>query len=263
MMIIKIGGGKSINIPAIISDLAFVKEHFVVVHGANALRDELAEALQKPKRVLTSVSGYSSVYSDQDALDVMMMAYAGLKNKRIVELCQQNAINAVGLSGLDGRMVIGQRNRGIRIREGEKIKIVRDFSGKPKSVNVFFLRLLLANGFVPVLSVPILDEQGVAVNSENDDIIALLHRGLQASTILQFIEAPGYLKDPKDPNSLVPKITSAQLEKLEEAASGRIKRKLRGLRKTLENGKTQIIIADGRVDQPVQKALKGEGTVIS
>lgn len=262
MMIIKIGGGEAINLPSIISDMTNIKKSFIIIHGANALRDELASALKKPKRVLTSVSGYSSVYSDKDAVDVILMAYAGLKNKRIVELCQQNGINAVGLSGLDGRMVTGQRNRSIRIQEGGKVKIVRDFSGKPRSVNVFFLKLLLDNGFVPVLSVPIMDEQGVAVNSENDDILALLHRGLQADTIVQLIEAPGYLINPEDPKSLISRIHFNELRHMEEASAGRMKRKIRGLRKTLENGKTRIIIADGRVDQPIQKALQGKGTVI-
>jgi len=38
-------------------------------------------------------------------IDLMMMAYAGLRNKRIVEMCQKAGLNAVGLSGLDGRMV--------------------------------------------------------------------------------------------------------------------------------------------------------------
>ena len=68
MWIIKIGGGRTINLKGIISDLAEVKEKFIIVHGANALRDELAERLNQPKKILTSVSGFSSVYSDEDAL---------------------------------------------------------------------------------------------------------------------------------------------------------------------------------------------------
>ena len=90
MIIVKIGGGKKINIEGIIADLAGVDEPFVIVHGANALRDKLAEDLGQPKQVLTSVKGYTSVYSDEKLLDVMMMAYAGLRNKRIVELCQRH-----------------------------------------------------------------------------------------------------------------------------------------------------------------------------
>ena len=90
MIIVKIGGGSQINIAGIIEDLAAIDEPYIIVHGANALRDKLAEDLGQPKQVLTSVKGYTSVYSDEKLLDVMMMAYAGLRNKRIVEQCQQH-----------------------------------------------------------------------------------------------------------------------------------------------------------------------------
>ena len=129
MIIIKIGGGERINIRGVIEDLTRLEEAFIIVHGANALRDKLAHDLGRPKQVLTSVKGYTSVFSDEKLLDVMLMAYAGLKNKRIVEMCQQNGINAVGLTGIDGKLVRGRRNKGIRVYQKGKLKIVRDFSG--------------------------------------------------------------------------------------------------------------------------------------
>jgi acetylglutamate/LysW-gamma-L-alpha-aminoadipate kinase len=61
MIIIKIGGGDGINIEGIVADLASITEKFIIVHGANALRDRLAEELGRPKQVLTSVKGYTSV----------------------------------------------------------------------------------------------------------------------------------------------------------------------------------------------------------
>ena len=178
MIIVKIGGGSQINIAGIIADLAAIDEPYVIVHGANALRDKLAEDLGQPRQVLTSVKGYSSVYSDEKLLDVMMMAYAGLRNKRIVEQCQQQGINAVGLTGLDGKTVQGTRNRGIRVYQDKKLKIVRDFSGKPETVNAALLHLLLDNGYVPVLTVPIIDEQNTAINTENDDVVRVLQQAL-------------------------------------------------------------------------------------
>jgi len=120
VIIVKVGGGAAINLPGVVKDLAALEEPFVVVHGANALRDQLAEQLGKPKQVLTSVSGYQSVFSDEDAIDAILMSYAGLRNKRLVELFQQYGVNAVGLTGLDGRMIQGRRNKGIRVREGAK-----------------------------------------------------------------------------------------------------------------------------------------------
>ena len=64
MIIVKIGGGAAINLKNIIADLAELDEPFIIVHGANALRDQITQELNKPKKVVTSVSGYSSVFSD-------------------------------------------------------------------------------------------------------------------------------------------------------------------------------------------------------
>ena len=262
MIIVKIGGGKDINIDGIVADLAGIEEPFVIVHGANALRDRLAEELGQPKQVLTSVKGYTSVYSDEKLIDVMMMSYAGLRNKRIVELCHRHGINAVGLSGLDGKMVQGKRNKGIRVYQGKKLKIVRDFSGKPQSVNAPLLNLLLDNGYIPVLTVPIIDEQNAAINTENDDVVRVLHKALKADTVINLIEAPGFLDSKDDDHTLIEKIPSSDLEFREQQAEGRMKRKMLALRKLFEQGATRIIISDGRSEHPVTDALSGKGTVI-
>lgn len=263
MYLIKIGGGKDINLKGIISDLSTIKEKFIIVHGANALRDELAQKLNYQKKVVTSLSGYDSVLSNEETIDLMMMAYAGLKNKRIVELCQQHGINAVGLSGLDGKVIVGKRNSGIKVREGGKTLLLRDFSGKPKSVNKHLLNLLLDNGYTPVLCVPLIDENNFAINSENDDIIALLQTEFNAEKIISLIEAPGFLLDKNDASSLVSKISKEELEAMEQKVEGRMKRKILALRKLFESGKTTVIISDGRTEHPIIDALNGKGTIIS
>lgn len=263
MYIIKIGGGESINIAGIVADLANLTEKVIVVHGANAVRDKLAADLLAPKKTITSVSGYTSVSSDEAAIDIMMMAYAGLRNKRIVELCQQRGVNAVGLSGLDGKVIQGRRNQGIRVREGGKLKIVRDFSGKPQSVNTALLQLLLDQGYVPVLCVPIIDENNFAINSENDDIVNKLQEAFHAQKIIQLIEAPGFLDDKDNPDSLVKRITRTELHRREEQVEGRMKRKMLALRKLFEAGATTVIISDGRTEHPIKDALSGKGTLIN
>ena len=263
MLLIKIGGGATINLEGITADLAETGKPFVVVHGANALRDGLGERLGIQKRVLTSVSGYDSVFSDVEALDLILMAYAGLRNKRIVELFQQRGVNAIGLTGLDGALVRGRRNRGIRVREGGKTLIRRDLSGKPAGVNVELLRLLLDRGLAPVLTVPILDERGHAINSENDDILVALNDALRAESVIQLIEAPGFLEDPADPSSLVPRMSPAEVERREALVTGRMKRKMLALGRLVRTGSTRVVIADGRAEHPVRDALAGRGTVIA
>ncbi len=263
MLIIKIGGGKGINLNGVIADLATINEKFIIVHGANALRDELAIKLNHQKKVVTSLSGYDSVLSNEETIDLMMMAYSGLKNKRTVELCQQNGINAIGLSGLDGKVIQGKRNNGIKVREGGKTLLLRDFSGKPKSINKHLLDLLLDNGYTPVLCVPLIDENNFAINSENDDIVALLQTEFKAEKNISLIEAPGFLLDKNDPNSLVTKMSKTELEAMEEKVDGRMKRKILALRKLFEGGDTTVIISDGRTEHPFLDALNGKGTTIS
>lgn len=262
MIIVKVGGGREINIEGIVKDLAELDRKFIVVHGANAVRDEIAERLGKPKRVITSVSGYSSVFSDEAAMDAILMGYSGLKNKRIVELCQQNGINAIGLSGLDGKLIQGERNKGIRVKQGEKVIILRDYSGKPRRVNKELIELLLDHGYVPVLCIPILDENNVAINSENDDIINILQQALHAEKIIQLIEAPGFLANKDDENSLVRNIPKDELEDRESKVEGRMKRKMLAIRKLFIDGASTVIIGDGRAQHPIKDALEGKGTTI-
>ena len=139
--------------------------------------------------------------------------------------------------------------------EGGKRLVKRDFSGKPVAANGRLLRLLLDNGFVPVITIPIVDERGTAINSENDDLVGVLTRALKADCVIQLIEAPGLMDNVDDPASLVRRMSQAELARREGEAEGRIKRKMLALRGLAKSGKIRVIIADGRVDQPIAGAL--------
>ncbi len=262
MILVKVGGGAGVNLEGIARDLAGLGEPAVVVQGANAARDDLAARLGTPKRTVISESGVESVFTDADALEILTMAYAGLVNKRFVALCQQRGVNAVGLTGLDGALIRGRRNRGIRVAENGRRRLLHDDSGKPVSVNVELFRLLLGAGYTPVVTVPILDEEGRAINTENDEVLALLQRDLGADVVVQLIEAPGLLGDPAKPESLLGALGRGDLEAMEPASSGRFRRKLMGLRKMLDSGCRRIVVGDGRLPNPLRSALSLEGTVI-
>ncbi|MCY3768760.1 MAG: [LysW]-aminoadipate kinase [Gammaproteobacteria bacterium] len=262
MILVKIGGGAGIRLEEIVRDLAQLEEPFVIVHGANALRDEIVLKMGLDKQVITSASGYSSVFSDKNALDAILMAYSGLRNKRLVELCLTHNILAVGLTGLDGRIVQGQRNRGIRVVENGKKILKRDFSGKPRSINTALLTLLISQGYTPVITIPICDENGFAINSENDDIVCEIQKALNAETVIQLIEAKGLMEDINDPDSLIPNLSRAGLARMEQKATGRIKRKMHALNKLAQSGVGQVIICDGRTRNPVRNGLSGGGTRI-
>lgn len=262
MILVKVGGGGTVNLEGIAFDLGEVREPVVVVHGANAARDELARKLGARLRTVTSESGVESVFTDAEALDVLTMAYAGLVNKRFVSLCQRKGVNAIGLTGLDGALVRGRRNRGIRVTENGRRRLLHDHSGKPVSANVELLRLLVDSGYVPLVTVPILDEDGEAINTENDEVTALLQRTLRAEVVVQLIEAPGLLSDPARPESLVTTLDRREIQARESDSSGRFRRKLIALRKMMDSGCRRIVVGDGRLPHPLRSALSREGTVI-
>ncbi|MDA0328249.1 MAG: aminotransferase class III-fold pyridoxal phosphate-dependent enzyme [Gemmatimonadetes bacterium] len=265
MLIVKLGGG-DFDIDVVAVDLSRQKRPLVVLHGANRLRDRMATDLGRPSQVVESVSGYSSVLTDDDAIDVLLAAYAGIRNKRIVEALRKQGVDAIGLTGLDGGLVRGEQNQGIRVKRGDRKVLLRDQSGKPKSINGTLLRGLLADGYVPVLTVPIVGEDGAALNTENDEVLALLSAELAATDVVSLIEEVGLLVSRDDPSTLVRTVEVADLAEWEERVDGRMRRKIRALRSLFDRAATpgpRVRISDGRGARPVTDALGGAGTLIT
>ncbi|MEN9935303.1 MAG: hypothetical protein RLZZ387_1882, partial [Chloroflexota bacterium] len=154
MIIIKVGGGAGMDYDALCADIAELRaagRRLVLVHGGSNETNLLAEQLGHPPRFVTSPSGYTSRYTDRQTLEIFLMAAAGKVNKTIVERLQRLGVNAVGLSGLDGRVLEGQRKPAIRIVEDGKQKILRDdWTGTVERVNAALITLLLDAGYLPV-----------------------------------------------------------------------------------------------------------------
>lgn len=267
MYLLKIGGGKNINLNAICEDVAALiarGEKIVIAHGASATRDELATQLGVPTKTITSPSGVSSVYTDEKAMDVFLMAYAGLLNKRIVGALQKHGVNAIGLSGVDGRLWEAKRKEAVYAVEGEKTRLIKDnLTGKVQNVNSDLLRLLMDNGYVPVVCPPALSLEREIVNTDNDFATAVMAEALGIEEMIVLFEAPGMMKDIKDPGSLISTIKREDLENYLPFAMGRMKKKLLGTQNAFERGVKKIYWGDGRIAHPLESALAGKGTVIS
>ena len=109
MIVIKVGGSAGIDYDALCDDLAALWQNarrLVLVHGASDETNRLAEALGHPPRFVTSPSGYTSRYTDRETLQIFMMA-AGKLNATLVERLLGRDVNALGLSGLSGRLLTG------------------------------------------------------------------------------------------------------------------------------------------------------------
>lgn len=269
VIIIKIGGGAAIDGAAYrrfaedLRELLDAGRTAVVIHGANAAFSDLSRRLDLPPVMVTSSTGRVSRYTDPATMDAMLMTYCGLVNKRIVGAMRAAGVDAVGLSAMDGGIATGRRKPVLRGTVDGRTKVFRDdHAGTIGSVDVTLIRLLLANGFVPVLTPPASGEEGVPINVDGDKLALALAAALDAEALLFFSDTPGLLRDVRDETSLVHEIDAAAPQSALTAASGRMVVKVEAALEAIASGVGQVVFSDARAERPVSRALSGEGTVV-
>lgn len=266
MLLIKIGGGKTINWEGICEDMASlaIKEKTILVHGANEQRDEIAAKLSAPTKTVISPSGISSVYTDKKAMDIFLMVYAGLVNKKVVAMMHQYGLNAVGLSGIDGKLWKAKHKKEILVKEGSKVKLLKgNLTGRVESIDIKLINILLEHNYLPVICPPAISFENKIVNTDNDWATAVMAEALKIKKIVSLFEAPGLLKNPEDENSLIRHIEKSRIDDYLHYARKRMKKKVLGAKRAINGGVEFIYWGDGRIENPIKNALKGNGTIIS
>lgn len=266
-IVVKLGGAEGVDFSSICQDAAFLLsegKRLVLVHGGSNEANSLGEALGHPPIFITSPSGYTSRYTDRKTLEIFAMAVNGKINTLLVEQLQRLQVNALGLSGVDGKLLLAERKTSVRAVENGKQKIYKDdYTGKIETVNKDLLQTLLDAGYTPVVAPLAVGHQGDALNVDADRAAAMIAAALQADTLILLTAAPGLMRNFPDESSLIKSITLARFQEALDAAQGRMKKKILGAQEALEGGARRVIIADGRTDQPVRRALAGEGTCIN
>ncbi|MGI6375772.1 MAG: [LysW]-aminoadipate kinase [Anaerolineae bacterium] len=267
MIVVKVGGSAGIDLAAVCADVAALVragQQLVLVHGGSHRTNEVAALLGHPPQFVTSVSGYTSRRTDRETLRIFEMVYCGEVNKGIVELLQAAGVNAVGLSGLDGRLLEGQRKEAIKVIENGRRRVIRDdYTGTVQRVNVDLLRLLLDNDYLPVVTPPAISFEGEAINVDGDRAAAMIAAALGADTLVILSNVPGLLRDFPDESTLIREIPRARADDFMEHAQGRMRIKVLGATEAIDQGVGRVIFGDARIVEPVRRALAGQGTVIS
>lgn len=265
-VVLKVGGGTAIDHDAVAADVARwwdAGNLLVMVHGGAASLNEVSTTLGAPPEFLVSESGHTSRRTDRRTLEIFEMVYCGVMNKGWVERFQRRGVNAIGLSGLDGRIWEGPRKDAIRVvKDGRRLVIRDDYTGRVERVNTALLISLLGAGLMPVLTPPAVSFQGEAINVDGDRAAALTAVALGATTLVILSDVPGLLERFPDEHSLIPRIPAADVSSFMAVAEGRMKKKVLGAQEALAAGVSRVIFADGRVEAPLQRALAGQGTVI-
>lgn len=266
MIVVKVGGGKDLNVDAIVQDIAAILQsgrRILLVHGGAETTNEVATLLGHPPEFVTSESGFVSRRTDRRTLEIFEMVYCGQLNKMWVEKLQGLGVNAVGLSGLDGRIFEGVRKEMLRIRHnGRRLVLRDDWTGTVERVNTHLLQLLLDQGYLPVLTPPGSSEKGEAINVDGDRAAAMVAAAFQAEVLIILSNVPGLLRTFPDESTLIREIPRAKADDYMAYAEGRMKKKVMGAVEAIAEGVQKVIFADGRTESPISRALAGEGTHI-
>ncbi|MHB8778541.1 MAG: [LysW]-aminoadipate kinase [Anaerolineales bacterium] len=266
IIVVKLGGTEGVDFSATCADaVELLKQgkQLILVHGGSAEANSLGESLGAPPKMITSPSGYTSRYTDRKTLEIFLMAVNGKVNSSLTEQLQMLGVNAFGLCGLDGRLMQAARKASIQSVENGKRKIIRDdYTGKIENVNSKLLLMLLNAGYLPVIAPVAVSEKGEALNVDADRAAAMVASALKAETLILLTAVPGLMKNFPDESTLIRQLPQSQLAAANEAAQGRMKKKVLGAEEALKSGVSRVVIADGRIQKPISNALTGNGTVI-
>jgi [amino group carrier protein]-L-2-aminoadipate 6-kinase len=267
MIVVKIGGAQGVALDFVCQDVAALVKGgspVIVVHGGSAETNVISEQLGHPPKFVTNTQGYTSRYTDRQTLEIFAMVTNGRINTLLVESLQKAGVNAFGLSGLDGKLMVAKRKDAIRIVENGRQRMLRDdFTGKIEVVNGKLLKDLAGMGFTPVISPLAISPEGEALNVDADRAAAYVAGAVQAEQLVILTNVPGLLRHFPDESSLIAQLPKAGLEQALSFAEGRMKKKVLGATEALDLGVGKVVFADGRIEHPLLGALAGGGTVIS
>lgn len=262
-LVVKIGGGAGIATENIVREVAHCVaegQRVVLLHGGSDLTSTLSQRLGHEIRMITSPSGMSSRYTDSETLRIFAMAVAGEINTGLVALLQRQGVNALGLSGVDGRLLLARRKAVVRsVTPQGRVQILRDdYTGQIEQVNSALLEQLLAAGYTPVIAPLALSHEGERLNVDGDRAAAAVAAALHAHELVIMTNVPGLLADPADQSTLIRHIAADQLENTLQFAQGRMRKKMLGAQEALRGGVQRVCIGSGSL----QAVLNGAGTTI-
>ena len=257
IVVIKYGGNAMINEQLkeqVMEDIALlwlIGVKVVLVHGGGPEISDLMDRLGKKPEFVGGLR-----VTDKETVDIVQMVLAGKVNKTLVNLLEMKGGKAMGISGMDGRLIEA------------KIKDERlGYVGKITNINIDPVMDLLEKGYIPVVSTIGCDMQGNVYNVNADTAAARIAGAIGAESLLSMTDISGILRDREDPSSLIPLIDIADAHRLmgEGVISGGMIPKVLCCIDAIEHGVKKVTIMDGRVPHAVLLETltdEGAGTMV-
>ncbi len=256
-VVIKYGGNAMINEELkeqVMTDIVLlwlIGVKVVLVHGGGPEISEMMEKLGKKPEFVDGLR-----VTDKETVDIVQMVLAGKVNKTLVTLLEAKGGRAIGVSGMDGRLIQATF-------KDEALGYV----GKITKIHIDVVTDMLEKGYIPVVSTVACDKQGNTFNVNGDTAAAYIAGALSAERLIMMTDIAGLLRDVGDPSSLIPEITVSEAASLEAEGviSGGMIPKIECCREAIEKGVKNVVIMNGTVPHSILMELltdEGAGTMV-
>lgn len=254
IVVVKYGGNAMTNNElkqAVMSDivlLSLVGIKVVLVHGGGP---EINDMLKKIGHESKFIGGLR--YTDEETVDIVKMVLAGKVNKELVALLQQHRGNAIGLCGIDGKMLLAEKKQG---------EVDLGYVGEIIKVNKKPITDALSNGYIPVIATVGVGEFGEVYNINADTAAARIAADLGAENLILMTDIAGLLRNKDDPNTLIPSVNVSEVPfmKKQGIISGGMIPKIDCCVEAVRRGVKKTCIIDGRVPHSILiELLSNEG----
>ena len=257
IVVVKYGGNAMVNEALrqqVMEDIVLlwlIGVKVVLVHGGGP---EISDMMSKLGKKPEFVDGLR--VTDRETVDIVQMVLAGKVNKTLVNLLEMKGGRAIGLSGMDDRLIEA------------KIKDDRlGYVGQITGINISPVTALLEKGYIPVISTLGCDEEGNTYNINGDTAAAYIAGALHAERMILMTDIAGILRNREDPASLIPRVNEADIEELkrEGIISGGMLPKVDCCVEALRAGVKNVVIMDGRIPHSILMELltdEGAGTMV-
>lgn len=224
----------------------------VLVHGGGP---EINAVMAKLGKKAEFIDGLR--VTDRETVGIVQMVLAGKVNKTIVNQLEGKGAKAIGLSGMDGRLIEAEQ-------KDERLGYV----GNITRINTQPIYDLLDRGYIPVISTIGCDRQGNAYNINGDTAAAEIAGALKAERFILMTDIDGVLRDKDDPSTLISEISREEAEKYcaDGVISGGMIPKVKSCFDAIEEGVKSTVIINGTVPHAILTELltnEGCGTMFS
>ena len=256
-VVVKYGGNAMINPDLkqqVMDDIVLlwlIGVKVVLIHGGGP---EITGMMDKLGKMPEFVDGLR--VTDKETVDIVQMVLAGKVNKTLVTMLEKRGGNAIGLCGMDGKLIEARM-------KSEKLGYV----GEVTKINIGPVADILEKGYIPVISTLGCDAEGNAYNINADTAAAHIAGALGAERFILMTDIAGILKDKDDPSTLIPEISLSEADSLFESgiiSSGMIP-KVQCCVTAIKAGVKNVVIMDGRVHHSILMELltnEGAGTLV-